>query len=89
MCERNLVGEVVIAENGGLQTVASYYERHLNLYNQLNVNGEHVMGFTGPETRIVSRRLLATGIVDVASDKTERAEVSSNTLEPNQVVFVA
>ena len=62
---KELVGEVIIAENGALKTFASYYKGHLNLNNFNNMGGQHVWGFTGAETRILSKRLLASRTFEV------------------------
>lgn len=86
MAERNLVGEVIIAENGALKTFASYYEGHLNLGNYTNMGGEHVWGFTGPETRFESRRLIATRTFEVVEATPVQAEVPQ--LLPDQEVYV-
>lgn len=85
MAERNLVGEVIIAENGALVTFASYYEGHLNLANFANMGGEHVMGFTGPETRFENKRLISTRTFKVIDDS---IQTESAGMLPNQEVYV-
>ncbi len=64
MAKRECIDEVVIAENGSLKTFASYYKGHLPLDHYANMGGQHVEGFTGPETRFVTRRLFATRIFE-------------------------
>jgi hypothetical protein len=85
MPERRLLDEVVIAEQGALKTFASYYEGHLNLDNFANMHGEHVMGFTGPETRIVRKRLIATRTL-LVQEEAEPQQPEEVVLEPNQAV---
>lgn len=65
MAEREFIDEVVIAENGSLKTIASYYKGHLPLDHYVNMNGQHVEGFTGPETRFVTKKLFPSRIIEI------------------------
>lgn len=74
-----LVGEVVIRENGGLQTIAAYYEGHQRLDWFPFMNGRHVMGWTGPETRITFKRLMPTSTFIV-----REGESAAQSLKPEE-----
>ena len=84
MSERIKIGEAVIDQQGALQTVASYYEGHLNLDNFQNWGGEHVWGFTGPETRQVTKRLQLHIIEPIVPEPIEQPQI----LEIGQSVLV-
>lgn len=86
MSERIKVGEVVIEQQGALQRVATYYKGHLNLDNFQNWGGQHLEGFTGPETRIESKRL-EFHIIEPIEQKQLSPEIPQ-VLEVNQSVTV-
>jgi hypothetical protein len=98
MSERKLAGEVIIAENGALKTFASYYEGHLNLDSYANMGGEHVWGFTGPETRIVSKKLIASRTFEVVDPNEsvmqetithQEAVIPETTMEPDHTITLS
>lgn len=75
MAEREFIDEVLIEENGALKTFASYFKGHLPLEHFANMGGQHVEGFTGPETRFVTKRLLPSRIFEVIHTELKPSEV--------------
>lgn len=78
--KRITLDSVIIAENGSLKTIATYYVGHLSLDNFANWGGEHLIGFTGPETRIVTRELRTSRILETEKAPNEiPTKISANT----------
>lgn len=89
MAERGeIVGQVIIAENGPLKTFATYYHGHMPLENLKFLTGQHVEGFTGPETRVQSKVLMASRTFEVINPNQSATPLESKGMIPNQEVYV-
>lgn len=86
MSERILTGPPIVERNGALETTVSFYKGHLELVKFENMNGIHTEGWSGPETRFESRRLIATRTFEVVEATPVQAEVPQ--LLPDQEVYV-
>ncbi len=89
MAERGeIVGQAIIAENGPLKTIATYYHGHMPLESLKFLTGQHVEGFTGPETRVQSKVLMASRTFEVVGPNPLATPVESAGMMPNQEVYV-
>ena len=88
MAEREFINEVIIDENGALKTYATYYKGHLPLDQFINMGGQHWEGFTGPETRFVTKRLMAHIVEPMKVSPVEEVHAVQELKHGQEVILV-